>query len=77
MKRIILIRHGESLLNEKKCVQGQLDSHLTERGKKQALTLLSQLKDINTNFIISSPLKRAKETAEIIADNLNVKVIIE
>jgi len=77
MKRLLFIRHGESLLNRERCVQGQLDSSLTERGIKQALSLLPELKNIKVETLISSPLLRAKETATIIAKELKIKGLIE
>ena len=77
MKNFLFIRHGESLLNRQRCVQGQLDSKLTEKGIKQALSVADQLKNVNVKRIISSPLLRTRETAEIIAGELNIQVIYE
>lgn len=77
MKRLLFIRHGESLLNKERCVQGQLDSSLTETGIKQALSLLPELKKIKAETLTSSPLLRAKETADIIAKELKIQRAIE
>lgn len=77
MKRLLFIRHGESLLNKERCVQGQLDSSLTERGIKQALCLLPELKKVKAETLTFSPLLRAKETADIIAEGLNIQGSVE
>ncbi len=62
-----IIRHGQSDGNIQKIVQGQSDSHLTEEGKRQALQLGSDLRDVNFDVAFSSDSVRAKETAEIVA----------
>ena len=48
---------------------GQTDIHLNENGRKQAKGLKEELKSFNFDICFSSPLARAKETAEIICDN--------
>ena len=77
--RIILIRHGQSTGNTERRFQGQSKDprfHLTELGKQQARKLKQRF--INENkaptHIYSSPLKRVKETAEIIADGTNIAI---
>ncbi len=69
-KTIILVRHGESDYNSKGIIQGNTNkSVLTAKGKKQANYVGSWLKELSIDKIFSSPLKRAKQTAEIIAKN--------
>ncbi len=70
---IILLRHGESQGNFEGRHQGQADFPLTEHGREQAHALLSRWLDEDQQFdlVISSPLIRARETAEIIASGLN------
>ena len=68
---IYFIRHGESEANLRHLFAGQRDdSSLTEKGKSQALIEGNKLKELNINVdvIISSPLKRAFDTAKIVAD---------
>ena len=69
---ITLLRHGESEGNFSGVVQGQSDYPLTPIGKEQAHALASYWKSVGTHFdlIISSPLLRASQTAEIIAASL-------
>ena len=72
----VFLRHGESVGNAEARWQGQSDYVLTEKGREQARALAKRWKSENVKFdlIISSPLVRAKETAEIIASALNMRV---
>jgi 2,3-bisphosphoglycerate-dependent phosphoglycerate mutase len=73
---ITLLRHGESLGNYEGRHQGQADFPLTERGRMQTHALVARWKAEQKSFerIISSPLARAKETAEIISAELKLPV---
>jgi broad specificity phosphatase PhoE len=64
--QLILIRHGETLWNKEKRVQGTSDIELSEAGILQARKLALSLKDSAVGAIHASPLKRAQQTAEII-----------
>ncbi len=64
--QLILIRHGETLWNKEGRVQGTSDVELNAAGKKQAELLALSLKDHPLEAIHASPLKRARQTAEII-----------
>jgi 2,3-bisphosphoglycerate-dependent phosphoglycerate mutase len=76
---ITLLRHGESQGNYEGRHQGQADFPLTDHGREQANTLLERWKSESKEFdlIISSPLARARETAEIIASGLNAPLEID
>lgn len=76
---ITLLRHGESIGNAESRWQGQSEYPLTEKGRKQARALAARWKKEKANFdlVISSPLSRTKETAEIIASALNLKVELD
>ncbi|MGG6266183.1 histidine phosphatase family protein [Leptolyngbya sp. AN03gr2] len=70
--RVILVRHGESSYNVEKRAQGHCDlSTLTEKGEKMAAQVATALKDLKFDAVYSSPLQRAKRTAEIILDGLD------
>jgi 2,3-bisphosphoglycerate-dependent phosphoglycerate mutase len=68
----VFVRHGESIGNAQSRWQGQSDFDLTEKGRAQARALAARWKSEGVKFdlIITSPLVRAKETAEIIASAL-------
>jgi probable phosphoglycerate mutase len=63
------LRHGETEGNQAQRLQGQTDTRLTERGRVQARWLAERWAQAGVRFdqIISSPLERARQTAEIIA----------
>lgn len=74
-----LLRHGESVGNAQSRWQGQSDYPLTERGRAQARALAERWKSeaVKFDLAIASPLGRAKETAEIIASALHVKIELD
>jgi broad specificity phosphatase PhoE len=73
---VTLLRHGESVGNAESRWQGQADFPLTEKGRAQAYALAERWRKEKAQFdlVISSPLVRAQETAEIVASALNLKV---
>lgn len=74
--KLYVIRHGETKWNKMGIYQGDTDISLNEEGKNQALIVKEKIKDKKIDLIISSPLKRALETAEIISDS-KLKIISE
>jgi broad specificity phosphatase PhoE len=76
-RRLFLIRHGETIQHKEKIFMGQYDVALSEKGRSQAIDAGKRLKeyDINTDRIYSSDLARAKETAGLIAELLNLNLI--
>ncbi|MBM4330455.1 MAG: histidine phosphatase family protein [Deltaproteobacteria bacterium] len=65
--RLILIRHGETLWNESRKFQGFSDIELSPKGMSQAKHLAEFLKQATLAKIYTSPLIRARQTAEQIA----------
>lgn len=72
----VFLRHGESVGNAESRWQGQSDYPLNETGRTQARALAKRWREENAKFdlVITSPLVRAKETAEIVASALDIKV---
>jgi probable phosphoglycerate mutase len=66
MKRILLVRHGESEWNAIRRLQGQADIELSERGKQQASALAPMVASFNPNLVLTSDLKRAADTAALL-----------
>jgi broad specificity phosphatase PhoE len=64
---IFLARHGESDWNVEKRFQGHSDRPLTERGREQAHALADLVASEKIDAVYTSPLSRARETAEIVA----------
>ena len=65
--KIYFVRHGQTKANKERLLFGQLNWDLNKEGIKQAKRVASRLSKIKADYIISSPLKRAKHTARIIA----------
>lgn len=72
MKKLYLLRHGQTEFNVKKLVQGRCDSPLTDLGRKQAGMAAAWLKghDVVPDKVVSSPLGRAMDTAQLVATEL-------
>ena len=64
----IVVRHGETDANVNGILQGQSDTQLNERGIRQAEQVAGRLKNDHFDFIFSSDLARAMETARLIAE---------
>jgi len=75
--RLILVRHGQTSLNEKNVFRGRLDIPLNETGIQQANAIAKRLSTFNVKSIYSSPLKRALETAQVIGRKLNINTEID
>lgn len=73
---LTFLRHGESDANLVGIFQGQTNTDLTERGKGQVYKLIQrwQAEGVQFDAIISSPLERAHQTAQMIGKALNVPV---
>ena len=69
---LILLRHGESTGNAEGRLLGRIDAPLTERGRAQARSLAASV--AGATRLVSSPLARARETAEDLRTGLTVKV---
>lgn len=75
MTRIILTRHGQTLWNIERRVQGSLDSPLTEKGILQARSLAVRLRDEGIKHIYSSDSLRAIGTADEIRNELGLATL--
>lgn len=72
---IFIVRHGQCEANKAGLLNGQWDTELTDLGRRQALKTAKKIRALNIEVIYSSPLKRAHETARIIAKELGIKTI--
>ena len=68
MTILYLIRHGETVDNSNKIMQGQTQGELNEKGINQARMVSKNLTEEHFDAIISSDLKRSYDTASIIAE---------
>lgn len=77
MTTLLLARHGETDWNREGRWQGWADPPLNETGRGQARELADQLRQTPFDAVYSSDLKRALETAEILAAPHGVPVLVD
>lgn len=68
------IRHGQTDWNLAERLQGASDIPLNDTGRRQAREAVANLGDEPWDAIVSSPLSRARETAEIVAAGLDIEL---
>lgn len=76
MSTIFIVRHGQDEDNANGVLNGRRDTPLTELGRNQAKTVAAKLNDHHIDVIYCSPLKRARQTAEIIARELGIQTVV-
>lgn len=74
--KIFLVRHGETEWNKQNRLQGNKDSPLTPNGMKQASEVKKSLEQFAIDHAYVSPLKRARDTMEIILEGRELEVSI-
>ncbi|MBV8337270.1 MAG: histidine phosphatase family protein [Alphaproteobacteria bacterium] len=78
---MLLIRHGQTEFNRvfsaTRCDPGIRDPDLTGHGRKQASAVARVLRPVTLTRLITSPYVRALETAEIIARDLGLPIVVE
>jgi probable phosphoglycerate mutase len=72
-----LIRHGKTLWNLEKRLQGEADLPLSTEGRLEVASWCAALGTIPLDLILSSPMARARATAEILGDRLGLEVVME
>lgn len=71
---LYIVRHGETLWNKEKRLQGRVDIELSDAGRAVARLTGEALTNTHIDKIFSSPLKRAYETAELIRNGRNIPI---
>ena len=77
MTQLTLVRHGQTDWNLARRYQGQMDIPLNEEGIRQARELSVLLADDIFDFIYSSDLQRARQTAEILREGRKIPLITD
>lgn len=73
--KLYFLRHGESAGNVARIPQGRADFPLSPKGREQAVAAARWFADQELDLVLSSPLQRASETAEIIAREAGLRPI--
>ncbi len=77
IRRLVLLRHGQTEWNAGSRMQGQLDTDLTELGRQQAVAAAEVLAKRQPFLIVSSDLRRALDTATALGDRSGLPVHID
>src|ERR1700754_1161951 len=76
-RSFICLRHGATDWNRKGLFQGRTDNPLNDNGLAQAHAAAQKLRGIEFGQVVSSPLLRAVQTAEVIANNAGKTVTLD
>ena len=74
---VLLVRHGRTVLNAENRLRGRLDPELDAVGLAEADALAEELASREPSRVVSSPLRRAVQTAEAIARRVGVRVQVD
>ncbi len=77
MLNLYITRHGETVWNTQKRMQGWSDSDLTENGISNAVSLGDRMKEIKLDVIYTSPSKRTITTANLIKGEREIPIILD
>ncbi|MEZ5153954.1 histidine phosphatase family protein [Rhodococcus zopfii] len=77
VRRLILLRHGQTEYNATSRMQGQLDTELSELGRRQALAAAREIAALEPLAVVSSDLRRAYDTAVALGDSAGLPVEID
>jgi broad specificity phosphatase PhoE len=77
VRRIILIRPGETAWNRDGRWQGWVAAPLSEHGRRQAEALAKFVRNIGMSALYSSDLRRAAETAQLLAERLGFEPVYD
>ena len=75
--KLYIIRHGETVWNTEGRLQGHVDKELNENGIRLAKITAKKVRDIPFDLVISSPLKRALQTARIVTEGRKIPVLTD
>ncbi|UEA58620.1 histidine phosphatase family protein [Gordonia otitidis] len=76
--RVVLLRHGQTPLSVERRYSGRGNPRLTELGERQALGAASRIAaETGVAAVVSSPLERARQTAQAVVDRIGGEVTVE
>jgi len=74
---IVFVRHGQTAANRERLALGRADPPLTELGRVQAMAVASRIAPTLPAIVLTSPLLRARETADAIGDASGAPVRVD
>ena len=75
--QLLTMRHGETDWNSRHKMQGRTDIGLNELGRMQAMEAGRNLREGSVDLVFCSPLVRARQTAELVIGNRDVKIKVD
>lgn len=75
--RLLLVRHGATVLSAEDRFAGSTDVDLSDEGRAQAAALAERLSEEELSAVYASPMKRARETAALVAEPHRLEVQID
>jgi ribonuclease H / adenosylcobalamin/alpha-ribazole phosphatase len=76
-RAVTLVRHGQTERSSRSAYSGRLDVPLTQAGREQAQRAAEQLAGAGIDAVITSPLARARDTAQAIAEAAGVSLTVD
>ena len=73
--KLYVMRHGRTVWNDKKITQGHSNNRLSKQGKEMCEKSAIELRNVKLDYIISSPLFRAVQSANIVNKYHNLKIL--
>ena len=77
VRKLVMLRHGQTEFNAGSRMQGQLDTELSELGRQQAVAVAEVLGKRHPLLIVSSDLRRAYETAVVLAERTASPLVVD
>ncbi|MCY7344156.1 MAG: histidine phosphatase family protein [Pseudonocardia sp.] len=77
LRRLVLLRHGQTDYNVAGRMQGHIDSVLTASGREQAVTVAPEIVRFGAERVISSDLRRAVDTADVVGNATGLPVKLD
>jgi glucosyl-3-phosphoglycerate phosphatase len=77
IRRLVMLRHGQTEFNAANRMQGQLDTRLSELGREQAVAAAEVLAKFDPLLIVSSDLHRAYDTAVVLGERVGSPVVVD
>lgn len=77
VRRLVMLRHGQTEFNADTRMQGQLDTELTDLGRAQAVAAAEVLAKRQPLLVVSSDLRRARDTAEELGERGGLAVRVD
>jgi len=77
VRRLVMLRHGQTDYNAASRMQGQLDTELSDLGRDQAVAAAELLAKRQPLAIVSSDLKRALDTAVVLGERSGLPVLVD